>query len=102
MNTPQNSKCLICGMDARRDTDWAVTGFDCVRCGAYKVDSTAGWLEAKSPQHIVLLSGWTREQNAAGSAPIITPDVSRRVGAMTLPGYRDRAAKVLKVIAKRF
>lgn len=102
MNAPPSSKCLICGTNAQRDTDWAVTGTDCPRCGTYRVNSTVGWLEVKSPDHMVRLSGWVREQNAAGSAPIITPDVSRRIAAMAMPGYRDRTAKALKVIAKRF
>jgi hypothetical protein len=48
------------------------------------------------------LSGWVREQNDAGSAPTITPEISRRVAAMRFPGYRERGARGLKVIAKRF
>ena len=101
MNAPQNSKCRICGLDARSGPDWAVTDFECVRCGTYRVDSTIGWLDVKSPQQMVRLSGWVCEQNAASNSPIITPEVSRRITAMALPGYRERAAKALKIIAKQ-
>jgi hypothetical protein len=51
---------------------------------------------------MVRLSGWTREQNAAGITPNITPDVSRRVAAMPLPPLRERANKALKIIAREY
>ena len=102
MTTPQNSKCLICGNDARQGPDWAIQEFECPRCGVYKFDSTAGWLHVKSPEHLVRLSGWVREQNAAGVTPNITQEISRRVAAMPLPRYRERAARALKLIAKKF
>jgi hypothetical protein len=102
MNAPQNSKCLICGADARQGPDWALQDFECLRCGTYKFDSTVGWLEINSPEHMVRLSGWVREQNAAGVVPNITPDTSRRVAATPRPRYRERAHKVLKIIAEQF
>lgn len=102
MSTPQNTKCRICGMDAVQGPDWVIQTFDCLRCGQYQFDSTVGWLEVKSPQHMVRLSGWTREQNAAGITPNITPDVSRRVAAMALPSLRERARKALKIVTKEY
>jgi hypothetical protein len=55
-----------------------------------------------SPDQMVRLSGWVREQNAAGNVPIITPDVSKRIENMPLPRYRERALKALKVIATKW
>src|SRR5262249_53331517 len=49
---------------------------------------------------MVRLSGWVREQNAAGVTPRITPDLSRRVSRMRLPRLRERASRVLAIIAR--
>jgi hypothetical protein len=103
MSNPQNSKCPICGTDAYQGPDWAVPDFECIRCGQFKVsDIPQGWLQVKSPDHMVRLSGWVREQNASGNVPTITPDVSKRISTMSLPRYLDRALKVLKIIAVKY
>jgi hypothetical protein len=52
---------------------------------------------------IVRLSGWVREQNAAGILPVrITPEASRRVAQMRMPGLRERANRALRVIARKY
>jgi hypothetical protein len=50
---------------------------------------------------MVRLSGWVREQNDAGvEFPNITPEVSRRIAQMRLPGLIERANRALSVIAR--
>jgi hypothetical protein len=52
---------------------------------------------------MVRLSGFVREQNAAGAIPfVITQDTSRRAAEIRVPGYLDRASRVLSRIATLF
>jgi hypothetical protein len=51
---------------------------------------------------MVRLSGWVREQNAAGVVPRINPETSRRVAQMRIPGWRERASRRLALIVKEF
>lgn len=103
MTNPQNSECLICGNSAHQGQDWAVPDFECVRCGQFRVsDFPGGWLQLKSGSQMVRLSGWVREQNAAGNVLTLTPDVWKRVVNMPLPRYRERALKALRVVARKY
>jgi hypothetical protein len=102
MGLPSKCDCLICKAQGAVNTDWPINNYECPRCGLYKTETTVGWLEVKSVAHMVRLSGWVREQNEAGSSPIITPDISQRVAAMRIPGYRERSLRTLKVISRRF
>jgi hypothetical protein len=62
-----------------------------------------GWLEVETSDHQVRLSGWIREQNAAtGKPPLISPDTSRRVASMSIPGLQERANRALLVIARKW
>jgi hypothetical protein len=94
--------CPICNSPAQPGTDWAIKSFSCPRCGNYEYDATIGWLDIKTPEHMVRLSGWVRDQNAAGVIPRITPENSKRVSAMSVPRYRERAARALGIIARKF
>jgi len=59
------------------------------------------WRKIASPDEMVGLSGWVREQNAVGIVPArITPEISRRVRHIPLPGLHDRANRILPVIAR--
>jgi hypothetical protein len=50
---------------------------------------------------MVRLSGWVREQNAAGVVPVrITPEISRRVAQMRVPGLRERTSRALMKLAR--
>jgi hypothetical protein len=50
---------------------------------------------------MVRLSGWVREQNAAGVVPVrITPEISRRVVQMRVPGLRERTSRALMKLAR--
>ena len=52
---------------------------------------------------MVRLSGWVREQNAAGVVPVpITPERAGRVAQMRMPLLRDRASRVLAIIARKW
>src|SRR5438552_6086965 len=94
--------CPICSSPATSGTDWAIKSFRCPRCGDYDYDSTIGWSEVKTPEHMTRLSGWVRDQNAVGVTPRLTPELSRRVMAMPWPRYRERTARALAVIARKF
>jgi hypothetical protein len=51
---------------------------------------------------MVRLSGWVREQNAAGSTPTLRPDLAARVRVMPLPKLRERADKALAIVGREF
>jgi hypothetical protein len=62
--------------------------------GEYHYDRSLGWRPINSPDEMVRLSGWVREQNAAGEVPArISPETSRRVAQMRLPTLRERALR---------
>ena len=94
--------CAICDGAAEHQVQELLTTFSCPRCGSYQGSRASGWLPVETPAHRVRLSGWVREHNASGVVPLITPDVSRRVEAMKLPGLRDRASRVLAVLARDY
>jgi hypothetical protein len=101
MNNPQKITCPICHNDANSEQGSRFADIKCVRCGRFLVSLSEGMPSVTSPDQMVRLSGWVREQNAADNVPIITSDVLKRVASMPLPRYRDRALKALKVIAKK-
>jgi len=52
---------------------------------------------------MVRLSGWVREQNAAGIVPVpMTRERWHQVIQRRLPGLRERANRALGVIARKF
>jgi hypothetical protein len=68
----------------------------------YVPSDPAGWLDVRSADHIVRLSGWVRDQNSFGiDYPNITLNESKRIKAMPLPGFQDRADRALRMIARR-
>src|ERR1700712_5444303 len=108
VGAPDN-KCEICESAAEFGQDWAVRLRKCPRCGTFLYHGTMdyaskqGWPSVKTPDHMVRLSGWVRDQNDAGvEYPNITLEVSLRVAQIQLPGLRDRANRALGVIAARW
>jgi hypothetical protein len=98
-----NAPCKICGNDADYTPDNFFPGYRCPRCGDFDFDRTVGWVEMKIPDEIVRLSGWVREQNAAGIRTVrITPNLARRAIRSRLPSLRDRADKALALVYERF
>jgi len=97
----QGNFCEICGNEAECVLNGAARTWRCPRCGTFQYDSTVGWLDVKTPDHMVRLSGWVREQNdASDESPNITTELSRRVARMRVPGLRERANRALVVIAR--
>jgi hypothetical protein len=95
--------CDICRNQAEYEFVPPRVTWRCPRCGVFSYDSSEGPPRIRSPCEMVRLSGWVREQNLAGLVPVrITPEMSRRVAQMRLPGLRDRALRVLAVIARKF
>jgi hypothetical protein len=99
---PKRGPCEICGNQAEYGLDWAFPARRCPRCGDFDYDASIGWRKVTSPDEMVRLSGWAREQNAVGVVPRITPEISRRVARMRMPRLRERANHVLGVIARNW
>lgn len=100
---PEHGPCEICGNPAEHDR---VPGWterrNCPRCGMFEYDEAARW-QITSPGEMVRLSGWVRDQNAAGVMPVrITPEIRRRVSKMRLPGLRERANRGLCLVARKY
>ena len=95
--------CEICGNKAEFKTlppNWPLQR-SCPRCGSFEIDELPPWPKP-TPDEMVRLSGWVREQNVAGVVPArITPDTLHRVTQMRLPRLRERANRALGVIARR-
>ena len=62
-----------------------------------------GWLNLNTPDDRVRMAGWIREQNAAGISPVrIRQEMARSIIRRPLPRLRERADKVLSVIARKY
>jgi hypothetical protein len=93
--------CEICGNQAQYVPSDFFPGRRCPRCGEFDYVTTVGWRKINSPDEMVRLSGWVREQNAAGVVPVrITPETSRRVAQMRVPGLRERTSRALMKLAR--
>jgi hypothetical protein len=93
--------CNICDNLAEYGPDAAFPARHCPRCGDFVYDASLEFPKPTSPDEMVRLSGWVREQNEAGVVPVrITPDTSRRVAQMRLPALRERASRVLALLAR--
>ena len=93
--------CDICSNQAEYELVPPRVTWRCPRCGGFSYDSSEGPPAIRSPDEMVRLSGWVREQNAAGVVPVrITPEISRRVAQMPVPGLRERASRVLVKLAR--
>src|SRR6266581_781979 len=92
--------CEICGNPAEHSGDEQIRAVRCPRCGRYQVHATRAPLKIETADHMVRLSGWIREQNAAGiDASDITPEISRAVALRPLPGLKERSDRVLAFLA---
>jgi hypothetical protein len=75
---------------------------NCPRCGEFEFVGSAGLPKNPSIDEMVRLSGWVREQNAAGLVPVqMTRETWHQVVRRRLPGLRERANRVLGVIARK-
>jgi hypothetical protein len=99
------TNCLFCKLQLVPPpvTDGILYTVNCPRCGIYAVSYADDEVIKRrfQQEEIVRLSGWVREQNAAGVVPVrITPATSRRVVQMRMPGLRERASRVLVKLAR--
>ena len=84
--------CEICKNPAEYEFVPPRVTWRCPRCGEFCYDNSEGPPRIRSPDEMVRLSGWVREQNAAGEIPVrITPETARRVAQRRPPGLRERA-----------
>lgn len=98
----EQGACEICSNQAEYSFSDRFLLWRCPRCGEFEYDRSVGLRKITSPDEMVRLSGWVREQNAAGVVPRITPEISRRVAQMRMPGLRERANRALGVIARKY
>src|SRR5580704_17416218 len=99
---PSQAPCKICGTPAEHVPDQWFPEWDCPRCGRYDFDQSLGWRPVGMEERI-RLSGWVREQNAAGIKPLrISQEMSGRVCRRPLPSLRDRANRALLLIARKY
>jgi hypothetical protein len=95
--------CEICDSQAEYNTvppNWPMRR-TCPRCGEFEYDEPLPPRPKPSPDGKARLSGWVREQNAAGLVPVrITGENAVQIMQMQLPGLVDRANHVLSVIAR--
>jgi hypothetical protein len=95
--------CKICGQQCECVPDEFFPEWHCPRCGCFDYDTTLGWLDLKTPDDKVRMAGWIREQNTAGISPMrVTQEMARSVIRRPLPRLRERADKVLSVIARKY
>jgi hypothetical protein len=104
----EQTSCEICGSRLnQKDTDWAVPGRDCPRCGQFRYEAAGGnlpagrWFDDSRKEHMILLSGWVREQNAANVIPTITRDVMHRVLTSSKPKMMWRALQALRLVVEK-
>src|SRR5690349_3120551 len=97
--------CPICSN--REATDVATGGqhwdhtVTCARCGTFDYQVGFG-PKVGSPEEMVRLSGWVREQNSAGIPhPRINRDTVARVTRVPRLRFRERALRVLSVLYAR-
>jgi hypothetical protein len=62
----EQGPCEICDNQAEYVLSDFFPGRRCPRCGEFDYDTSVGWRKITSPDEMVRLSGWVREQNAAG------------------------------------
>lgn len=93
--------CPICTSPASKVDD-VVPSYSCVRCGDYRIDG-ARWNHGKlDRKKFVVLSGWIKEQNAAGVTPAITQEIFLSVTSRAAPRIKARAFEALKVFGKQY
>lgn len=104
MRAVDTDPCEVC---TREQAETRPATFDgihqvCPRCGEFKLSGTAGSVLRRGvgPAKRALLSGWVREQNNAGSVPMITTDVLDNVLQRPSPSVAQRAFSLLKEAEK--
>jgi hypothetical protein len=96
--------CPICGNKPNRFVpDDSFPEWHCPRCGIFDYDRSTGWQKVNSPDEMVRLSGWVREQNAAGLPRLrITKESAARVFRRPLPRLRERSERLLAELARQY
>lgn len=100
MNSTTPNPCEVCRKEQAESRPANFDGIHqiCPRCGEFKLSGTACAVlnrDTGEPKR-ALLSGWVREQNNAGSIPMITTYVLGKILKRSLPTVADRAYSLLK------
>ena len=89
--------CKICNREAqptRESGTFRAHRTICARCGEFDWDIGASPL-SEYPEWRVKLSGYVREQNAAGITPMFTHELVNAVERFAIPPIRDRSMRLL-------
>ena len=76
-----------------------VHGHQCERCGEFEWDITMPALDQADGW--VKVSGFVREQNAAGITPVLTRELVRAVERSPMPSLRDRSTRLIAAIVRK-
>jgi hypothetical protein len=95
------SECPICKEHAEVNIDGLEVDVTCPRCGVFSFGEE-GHISGPDRGSAVRLSGWIREQNAAGAHPLITREMQRRIMASATPKTRKRAELLLALFARKY
>lgn len=104
MNSIDTDPCEVCTKEQAMCRPVNFDGIHqiCPRCGEFNLSGTAGTVLRRGigAGKRALLSGWVREQNTAGSIPMITTYVLESVLQRPLPAVAERAFMLLKEAEK--
>ena len=99
---PNTDPCVICQLLAQPTREGSTRNSfttRCSRCGDFEWDIHTPF-DGRSDR-VVRMSGFVREQNAAGIVPLFTLELVRAVERMPIPRLRDRAMRLLAAIVDK-
>ncbi len=104
MPAVDTDQCEVCSKEQAETRPPSFDGVHqvCPRCGEFKLSGTAGSVLRRGvgANKRAMLSGWVREQNNAGSIPMISTAVLDSVFQRPLPSVAQRAFSLLKEAEK--
>ncbi len=100
MSSPDHDLCEVCRNEQAVSLPTSFDGIhqNCPRCGEFKVSGSACSILNRGidKEKRALLSGWVRDQNNSGSAPMITTTVLENVLNRSAPPVAERAFSLLR------
>jgi hypothetical protein len=99
-----SNECGVCGNQANVTTRDGLHYYcDCPRCGRFSYDPGLPLYKPDNCERMVLLSGWIREQTAAGIRYVqMGKETALRVMRRKRPPLGDRAMRALSVFARKY
>jgi nucleoside 2-deoxyribosyltransferase len=94
-------KCRFCDSDVsfKYKNDGEITVVTCPRCGKYEIIGTGLSMLTATTFNRVIVSGWIREQNAAGITPSFDSRNVRQLETLRKPSLKERTERYLLAVA---